>query len=224
MFFTNLRKIHKKAVTCCPKNPQSMKNLLLCLLILPLVIPPYTKYWSTTELNTISRNCDTLHVFKVNKKKELKVLRMPCNELSNEMIESPEFNVLVAKMIATVQAPQNDGVGLAGPQVGICRRIVAVMRYDKEGMPFEVYPNICIERYFGHTVVGAEGCLSVPGKKGEVPRFKEIEISYTDPCTLEKTVERVSGFTAVIFQHECDHLDGILYTDKARNLSDKCEK
>ncbi len=54
----------------------------------------------------------------------------------------------------------------------------------------------------------------MPGRRGEVLRYRDIDIRYTSPKTLTDTLERIQGFTAVIFQHECDHLDGILYTDK----------
>ena len=66
----------------------------------------------------------------------------------------------------------------------------------------------------GDIVTGQEGCLSVPGKKGAVPRYSKVVVSYKDPLTLKTVRETVEGFTAVIFQHETDHLEGVLYTDK----------
>ena len=88
-----------------------------------------------------------------------------------------------------------------------------MQRFDKDGEPFEVYPNIRIIARRGEKQVGPEGCLSIPGKRGEVARYRDIDISYTSVKTLSDTTETVTGCTAVIFQHECDHLDGILYTD-----------
>jgi peptide deformylase len=102
--------------------------------------------------------------------------------------------------------------------VGINRRIVAVQRFDKNGEPFEVYPNIHIDTMMGPRVCGPEGCLSVPDRRGIVPRYREIVISWKDPATLQGMRDTVRGFTAVIFQHECDHLDGILYTDRADSV------
>ncbi|HCQ72338.1 MAG TPA: peptide deformylase, partial [Rikenellaceae bacterium] len=96
---------------------------------------------------------------------------------------------------------------------GISRRVVAVQRFDKDGEPFEVYPNIRITDRRGEKELGPEGCLSIPGKRGEVSRYRDIDITYTSVRTLRDTTETIKGFTAVIFQHECDHLDGILYTD-----------
>lgn len=142
------------------------------------------------------------------------VLRTACADINAGTVASQEYSRLASKMLATVTSPEQDGVGIAGPQVGISRRVVAVLRLDKENTPFEVYPNIRITAFHGDRIVGPEGCLSVPGRRGEVARYRDIEISYISPLTLRDTVERVQGFTAVIFQHECDHLDGVIYTDK----------
>ena len=92
--------------------------------------------------------------------------------------------------------------------------VSAVQRFDKEGEPFEVYPNIFVTATRGETAPGPEGCLSIPGWRGDVLRYRDIDIEYTSPKTLKDTTERVQGFSAVIFQHECDHLDGVLYIDK----------
>ncbi|MDY5317981.1 MAG: peptide deformylase, partial [Candidatus Cryptobacteroides sp.] len=129
-------------------------------------------------------------------------------------LQSREFKVLAGKMVSTVTSPEQDGVGIAGPQLGVSRRVVAVQRFDKEGEPFEIYPNIRIVAKRGEKVPGPEGCLSVPGKRGDVLRYRDIDIVYSlADGTARDTLETVKGFTAVIFQHECDHLDGVLYTD-----------
>ncbi|MBP5566179.1 MAG: peptide deformylase [Bacteroidales bacterium] len=166
-------------------------------------------------------------------------LRQQCKDFTPEMLTSPEYASLAKLMVATVTDPSEDGVGIAGPQVGISRRVVAVQRFDKPGEPFEVYPNIRIVATRGDLCPGPEGCLSVPGRRGNVLRYRDIDIQYTlvpspasgSPAssssgnssagraprtrpTLRDTTERIQGFTAVIFQHECDHLDGVLYIDK----------
>lgn len=172
--------------------------------------------WSTAEKELINGSGDVMHVFTVNDKAELDLLRTPCLDMTPEMVGSQIYTELASKMISTVTSPEQDGVGIAGPQVGLSRRIVAVMRMDKEGEPFEVYPNIRITAMRGELVEGPEGCLSVPDKRGNVERFRDIDISYISPETLRDTTETVQGFTAVIFQHECDHLDGVLYIDRIR--------
>ena len=189
--------------------------------------------WTASELDTISSvipgtdslGTSILRVLTIADQADSLVLRTPCEEFTPSMLQSPEFEALSTLMLATVQDPSEDGVGIAGPQVGISRRIVAVQRFDKPGEPFEVYPNIRIVGFSGDTEPGPEGCLSVPGLRGDVMRYRDIDITYTligasadgqsnAALVPRDTTERVQGFTAVIFQHDCDHLDGVLYIDK----------
>lgn len=107
------------------------------------------------------------------------------------------------------------GVGIAAPQVGINRRLIMVQRFDKEGKPFEFYYNIVIKEKRGEKVVGWEGCLSIPAGFGQVERWQDIDVEYdaeVDGKIVRKS-ENIKGFTAVIFQHETDHLKGILFID-----------
>lgn len=136
------------------------------------------------------------------------------SDISDEDLRSEAFSNLAERMIETVTDSMQDGVGMAAPQIGLSRRLVAVMRYDKEGMPFEIYPNIRIECFSSEKQTGPEGCLSIPGKSGNVERSEWVVISYTDPSSLETVRDTVEGYTAVIFQHEADHLDGVLFTDR----------
>ncbi len=190
------------------------------------------------ELRTIeSAGADgIMRVLTVYDKADSLVLRTRCTDFPEEELDAMFTDSLspcarlAAQMVATVTSPEQDGVGIAGPQVGICRRIVAVQRFDKEGEPFEVYPDIRILEARGSRRTGPEGCLSIPGRRGLVERWDTVVISYAKvnrpvPTELQggiptsapvwtKVTETVGGFTAVIFQHECDHLDGILYTDR----------
>ena len=152
------------------------------------------------------------------------ILRAPSTDLSSEALLSNEYEQLAELMVATVTHPSQDGVGIAGPQVGINRRVVAVQRFDKEPVewdgktdyPFEVYPNVRIVWASDSLAAGPEGCLSVPDRRGDVMRSQEIVIEYADISNKEAPMIRdtVRGFTAVIFQHEIDHLDGVLYIDR----------
>ena len=169
--------------------------------------------WSKAEKATISAEAP-LRVLTIYDKSDSVVLRTPSALIEPELIKTEVFDDLKSKLLATVTDPSQDGVGIAGPQVGILRRVVAVQRFDKEGEPFEVYPNIFVTATRGETAPGPEGCLSIPGWRGDVLRYRDIDIEYTSPKTLKDTTERVQGFSAVIFQHECDHLDGVLYIDK----------
>ena len=187
--------------------------IVAAALIMSAVACQRDEIWSKAERNLIRTEGETMRVLTVYDRPDSMVLRTKCTEISTEELTSDEYKMLADKMVATVTSPEEDGVGIAGPQVGISRRIVAVQRFDKGGEPFEVYPNIRVTCHRGEKQVGPEGCLSIPGKRGDVERYQDIDIAYTSVKTLRDTTETIKGFTAVIFQHECDHLDGILYTD-----------
>ena len=146
------------------------------------------------------------------------ILRAPSRDLSERELRSARLRKLVEGMYLTVTDPSQDGVGIAAPQVGINRRIIWVQRLDKDGEPFECYLNVHLDSLWGEERIGPEGCLSVPGMRGIVRRSGAVLVSYLDRESLEPRKDTVKGFTAVIFQHECDHLDGILYIDKADSL------
>ncbi len=180
--------------------------------------------FSKNELAIINDSLSTLmKIYKVTDKSDSTILRLKTAELSTAEISSEAYRKLCRRMIQTVTDSTIDGVGIAGPQVGILRRIVAVQRFDKEGAPFETYPNIYIKEYSQESVPGREGCLSVPAEslsdseKGPpVVRSQWVVISYTNPETLQNVQDTVKGYTARIFQHETDHLEGVLYTDRLK--------
>lgn len=155
-----------------------------------------------------------MRVLTVADSADLAVLRAESVDFSAADLASPEFEALVAKMKFTVQDPSQDGVGIAAPQVGLNRRLIVVCRLDLPGEPFEAYANVQIDSLWGDDIVGREGCLSIPGLRGNVSRKEFASVSYTDPASLERRREIVSGYVARIFQHEVDHLAGILYTDR----------
>ncbi len=146
-------------------------------------------------------------------------LRRTARPLLDEHISSPAFKVLCDRMLATVTDPLNDGVGIAAPQVGLDYALVAVQRFDKAGEPFEFFVNPSIGWSSESMSLGGEGCLSVPDLYGEVMRHDSVEVIHLDPATLLPVTERVGGFTAVIFQHEIDHLSGRLYIDRAHSVT-----
>ena len=192
-----------------------MKTRLLPIMLLSLMLAGgCAEGWTSEERALIENQPAVMRVLTVEDDADLKVLRTPCRDLSMRELADPLYASLAAKLVATVTSPEQDGVGIAGPQVGLSRNVIAVQRFDKEGEPFEVYPNIRIVATRGEPEPGQEGCLSVPGRRGEVLRWHDIDICYTSTETGQEVTERVEGFTAVIFQHETDHLKGILYTDK----------
>ena len=135
--------------------------------------------------------------------------------------DTPELHALLADMRDTMQAL--DGVGLAAPQVGVNRRVVIFgvehnPRYPDAGpVPQTVLLNPVITPLGSDTEEDWEGCLSVPGMRGIVPRFKTIRYCGRDEkgALIDRTA---SGFHARVVQHECDHLDGILYPVRMRDL------
>lgn len=155
-----------------------------------------------------------LNIFTTDNKIEAPTLSIVSEDMTLSDIESEDFQTLTTRMIQTVQNPRNPGVGIAAPQIGINRRIIIVQRFDKEGEPFEAYANIYITEYSEETQSGKEGCLSVPIIYEDVTRSKSIKIKYIDTKTLKPVEERISEFTAIIFQHEIDHLEGILFTER----------
>ena len=195
-----------------------MKKFLLIFLLLALAGCSSRPALSKAEKELIAGSPDVMRVLTVADRKDSLFLRRTARDFSDRDLRSEEFRTLARKMVRTVTDPSQDGVGIAGPQVGISRRIVAVQRFDQGDEPSEVYANVRIDSLYGPLAYGQEGCLSVPGMRGTVPRWTSAIISYTDPATLLTVHDTVSGFTAVIFQHETDHLDGILYTDKADSL------
>jgi peptide deformylase len=116
---------------------------------------------------------------------------------------------------------EESGAGLAAPQVNVSQRIILVEYGNEEddSIPPTLYitVNPKITRFSQELVIGAEGCLSIPGFMGEVERAQEIIVEGQDrkgdPLKM-----RLRGWVARIFQHEIDHLDGILYTDRTANV------
>ena len=156
------------------------------------------------------------NIYTTDNKYEAPTLKEKSTDLKQSEIQSELFKQLTVRMMETVLDTNNPGVGIAAPQIGINKRVVVVQRFDKEEEPLEVYANIYITEYSPETEEGQEGCLSIPETSAKITRSKWIKITYTDPKTLEKISEKISGFTAVIFQHEIDHLEGVLFTDRAR--------
>jgi peptide deformylase len=129
---------------------------------------------------------------------------------------------LVADMLDTMRA--NDGAGLAAIQIGVLQRVVvfgleANPRYpDAEPVPLTVLVNPEIELLGDERELGWEGCLSVPGMRGLVPRYRRLR--YRGRDELGQPIERtVADFHARVVQHECDHLDGILYPQRIEDLT-----
>ncbi len=131
--------------------------------------------------------------------------------------EKDDLKTLIEDMKETMKA--NDGAGLAAPQIGVFKRLVIFGfdtndRYpEADAVPFTVLINPVITPLSDDKENGWEGCLSVPGLRGVVPRFTHIKYEGYD-ADGKKFEREVEDFHARVVQHECDHLDGILYPMK----------
>jgi peptide deformylase len=135
--------------------------------------------------------------------------------------DTPELHALLTDMRDTMK--EQDGVGLAAPQIGVNLRVVIFgvqrsPRYpEAEPVAETVLINPVITPLDDDQEEDWEGCLSVPGMRGMVPRFKMIRYQGRDEygALIDRTV---SGFHARVVQHECDHLDGVLYPMRIRDF------
>jgi len=139
-----------------------------------------------------------------------------------EAFGTPQLHELIADMRDTMA--HLNGAGLAAPQIGVPLRVVIFgvtrnLRYpDAEEVPDTVLVNPVITPVGEEMEEDWEGCLSVPGMRGVVPRFKRLRYQGFDESgnPIDRSVE---GFHARVVQHECDHLDGILYPMRIRDMS-----
>ena len=140
-----------------------------------------------------------------------------------ERFDTAELRELLTDMQDTMHAL--NGAGLAAPQIGVPLRVVIFgmqsnPRYpDAEPVPFTVLVNPVLEKLGDELEEGWEGCLSVPGMRGLVPRYKRLRYRGFDASgrAIDRTVD---DFHARVVQHECDHLDGVLFPMRVRDLRD----
>ncbi len=151
------------------------------------------------------------------------VLREVAREVGAEELAGAEIQRLIDDMIETMRAA--DGAGLAAPQVGVALRIAVIEvregnpRYPyKPPIPLTVIVNPALRPLDEATFATNEGCLSMPNVRGDLERFENIGVSYLDRVGAPHE-ETWRGLTAGTFQHETDHLDGILFVDRMADMS-----
>ena len=138
-----------------------------------------------------------------------------------DRFDTPELHALIADMEDTMHAM--DGAGLAAPQIGVGLRVVVFgfdsnPRYPEAGsVPYTVLINPVLTPLSDEVEDDWEGCLSVPGLRGAVPRWKQLRYEGYDRSG-GYIVRDVDGFHARVVQHETDHLDGILYPMRVRDM------
>jgi peptide deformylase len=148
-------------------------------------------------------------------------LFQPSKAVHKREFDSPQLHALLADMLDTMRAA--NGAGLAAPQIGenvrvVVFEVVGNTRYpEAEDVPLTVLINPVLTPIGNAMEEGFEGCLSVPGLRGEVPRYAKLRYQGFDAqgAAIDRTVE---GFHARVVQHECDHLDGILYPSRITDM------
>jgi peptide deformylase len=200
-----------------------MKHLFFSLFLLLLLACSSSRQLSSREKGTpftpaqreMILAADTLtpmRVYLITNRSDSLLLRTP----SEPVKADPKDEVLqhfAKRLYRTVRDSMSLGVGIAAPQVGILKQLIWVQRFDKPGYPFEAYLNPRIRQYTELKQPCREGCLSIPDRRDTTQnRAYAILLEY-DRLDGSHEIEMVEDFTAVIFQHEIDHLNGILYID-----------
>ncbi|MCF4100327.1 peptide deformylase [Gillisia sp. M10.2A] len=199
-----------------------MKNIFACLGLLLMIVGcsgwkevSNSKTSFSKEQTAMIMAGDSLkpmRVYKINNRQDSILLRTKSETLRVDP-KDPVLRNFVSRLYRTVRDSMSLGVGIAAPQVGILKNIIWVQRFDKENVPFEVYLNPKIIQYTDKKQDCLEGCLSIPNRRDTTTtRAYAILLEY-DKLDNTHNIEMVEGFTAVIFQHEIDHLNGILYLD-----------
>jgi len=148
------------------------------------------------------------------------VLRLVADPVGADELATPGFQRFLDDLVETMRAA--NGAGLAAPQVGVARRVFCVEVRDNPRYPYKpdldlrVLVNPELRVLSDETFMSYEGCLSIPDLRGLLPRALEVEVAYTDR-EGNRVVEEVRGLSAGTFQHEQDHLDGILFVDRVED-------
>ncbi len=192
--------------------------LLLCTLFLLYSCNTLQKMTNSELKHIESANALTpFRVLLTTNEQDAKILRQPCKDVRFDK-DKESIQKLISRMKATMFAAS--GVGIAAPQIGISRNIFLFVRVDQPNAPVEVAINPKIVNHPNETICfERDGCLSIPDISANSIRYPWIEVEYLNENgkkIREKLVgySRKDNFVAVIFQHEFDHLQGVLFTDK----------
>ena len=150
------------------------------------------------------------------------ILEKVCDKVDIENINHETLDI-IEDLKATLEF--GTGLGIAAPQIGISKRIIVVgakkenIKYnDAEEVPVTAMINPTWKKLSEETDIQYEGCMSVPKIRGRVERYKNIELTYYDE-NGNKIVRELNGFFARLVQHECDHLEGIVFLEKVKEHS-----
>lgn len=200
-----------------------MKKLIyLCGIIILFLLSCNSNFNMTTVEKKLINSADAKTPFRVLQVTDIEdslFLRQQCTNIDIENIsENRDIQLFIQRLKTTLVV--EEGVGIAAPQVGIGRNIFLFLRITEPDMPVQVVINPKIVDHSEETVCfEGDGCLSIPDISGNSVRYAWVEVEYFDETgkqIREKLTgfSRETGFVGVIFQHEYDHLQGILFIDK----------
>lgn len=165
-------------------------------------------------------------ILRIDDPKDRKILNTNCRPIK---LPDRSLKHLIADMFETMY--ENQGVGLAAPQIGLTIRLIVIgipKLYEKQedGTEVEVAPerelvliNPKIVKLSNEEVMRDEGCLSLPGWFGEVPRATWATVEYQEPNGKHRRLRKADGILGWVVQHEVDHVDGIVFTERIRDMS-----
>jgi peptide deformylase len=165
-------------------------------------------------------------IYRIDDEEEKKILKARCRPLK---LPDPKLKHLIADMFETMH--DANGVGLAAPQIGLSLALTvietpAVHEKREDDTVVEVEPeqrlvliNPQIVKMSKEEVIRQEGCLSLPGWYGDVPRATWVTVEYQEPNGKRRRLRKAGGFLGWAIQHEVDHLNGVLFTERIRDLS-----
>ncbi len=168
----------------------------------------------------------TRYIYRIDDEDEKKVLKTRCRPAK---LPDSSLKRLIADMYETMHAA--NGVGLAAPQIGLSIRLAVVwtppeVETLEDGSEVEIAPersytliNPRIVKMSNEEIIRQEGCLSLPGWYGDVPRATWVTIEYQDLNGKTLRLRKADGLLGWAIQHEVDHLDGILFTERIRDIS-----
>ena len=194
---------------------KNLNRILFLVLLIISITSCKSSYRFTKNQKSLIKMGDSstpMRVLKITNSSDSILLRTKSSKIKID----PNDEILktfINRLYNTVRDSMSLGVGIAAPQVGVLKKIIWVQRFDKEKFPFEVYLNPEIIEYSYKKQPCLEGCLSIPQRRDTTYTRSETIIIEYDQFNKKRAREEISGFTAVIFQHEIDHLNGILYLD-----------
>ncbi len=207
-------------------------KLLFCFLFISIqFVMVFSQSFTERELEIIQSKDEngSFRILQTTDRVDSIILRMQSEDIDADSITGNDNLQLLIKRLQTTLY-ESGGVGIAEPQIGVLKNIFLFTRTDQPEQPVQVVINprfvnlpnetICFER---------DGCLSIPEISGNSIRYPWIDVEYFDDAgnhCMEhiEGYSRIENFTAVIFQHEYDHLRGILFTDKICDIPTKLQE